>query len=72
MKSQALPRFWKLYGGLPKEVRRRVGQTFRIWKQHPEAPGLHFKRVSETRPVYSVRIGDDFRALGLLHGDTVT
>lgn len=43
-----------------------------MWKQHPGAPGLQFKRVSETRPVYSVRIGADYRALGLLHGDTVT
>ena len=31
-----------------------------------------FQTRSNTRPVYSVRIGDDYRALGLLHGDTVT
>ena len=72
MKSQALPRFWKLYRGLPKGIRQRTAKAYRIWRQNPNSPGLHFKRVSNTRPVYSVRIGDDYRALGLLHGDTVT
>lgn len=30
------------------------------------------KRVKESQPVYSVRIGLGYRALGLLKGDTVT
>ena len=72
MNSQALPQFWKLYDRLPKKVRRRASKAYRIWQQNPDAPGLYFKRVGSTRPVYSVRIGDDYRALGLLHGDTVT
>ena len=37
-----------------------------------EMVGLHFKRVGRTRPVYSIRIRDYYRALGLLHGDTIT
>lgn len=72
MNSQALPSFWERYRQLPKQVRRRASRAYRLWQQNPNAPGLRFKRVSVTRPVYSVRIGDDYRVLGLLHADTVT
>jgi hypothetical protein len=72
MNSQTLPQFWKLYYRLPVDVQRRASKTYRIWRQNPETVGLHFKRVGSTRPVYSIRIGDYYRALGLLHGDTVT
>jgi len=72
MKSQALPQFWKLYNQLPKDVRSQMGKVYQLWQQNPSLPALRFKRVSNTRPVYSIRIGGNYRALGLLHGDTVT
>jgi hypothetical protein len=72
MNSKTLPQFWKLYYQLPGDVQRRANKAYRMWQQDPDMPGLQFKRVSGTRPVYSVRIGDSYRALGLLHGDTVT
>ena len=72
MNSQALPQFWKLYSQLPKKIRLRASKAYRMWRQNPDTPGLHFKRVGRTRPVYSIRIGDYYRALGLLHGETVT
>jgi len=35
-------------------------------------PSLDFKRVGQRRPVYSVRISMDYRALGVMHeGDIV-
>ena len=34
--------------------------------------GLRFKRVSNDEPLYSVRIGIQYRAVGLLKGDTIT
>jgi len=67
MISQTLPRFWNLYYR-PFNVKR----TKLIGCDNPEAPGLYFKRVGKNRPVYSVRIGEGYRALGLLHGNTVT
>lgn len=71
MNSHALPRFWQLYRQLPPHVRRRASQAYRLWRQNPDTPGLHFKRVGRTRPVYSVRVGIDHRALGVLNGDMV-
>ena len=72
MNSQTLPQFWKLYDRLPKEVQRRASKAYQMWRGNPEAPGLQFKRVSRTRPVYSIRIGDQYRALGVLQDDVVT
>jgi hypothetical protein len=40
--------------------------------RNPSAKGLYFKRVPGTvEPLYSVRIGLKYRALGLLEGDTI-
>ncbi len=71
MNSQTLPQFWALYYQLPRNIRRRATKAYRIWCEHPHSPGLQFKRVGNRRPVYSVRITDAYRALGLLEGDTV-
>jgi hypothetical protein len=40
-----------------------------LWKNNPRHASLRFKKVHSTEPVYSVRIGRDWRALGLLEGD---
>jgi len=72
MNSQALSQFWNLYYRLPEDVRHRADKAYQIWLENPDSRGLHFKRVGKTRPVYSVRIGDDYRALGLLYNDSIT
>lgn len=71
MKSQALPQFWRHYSQLPTDIRRRTAKAYRIWRIHPQSPGLQFKRVGKRRAVYSVRITDAYRVLGLLEGETI-
>ena len=71
MNSQALPQFWKLYRRLPRTIRQRAAKTYRLWREHPESRGLQFKRVGNRRAVYSVRITDAYRVLGLVDGDTI-
>lgn len=68
MKSLATAQFWKLYHALPEEVQRRADKSYRLWQINPNAHGLFFKRVGKQRPIYSVRIGQDFRALGIVEG----
>ena len=43
-----------------------------MWRENPDMPGLQFKRVAHTRPVYSIRIGKHYRALGVLQDDVAT
>jgi hypothetical protein len=69
--SETTDAFWKLHDRLPLEVQTRAREAYRLWRDNPAHPGLNFKRVSRTRPVYSVRIGLQHRALGVLEGDSV-
>jgi len=72
MKSQTTKSFWKHYWVLPPEIRQRARKAYKLWRDNPAHPSLFFKRVKEGQPVYSVRIGLGYRALGLLKADTVT
>jgi hypothetical protein len=72
MKAQTTRSFWKHYWGLPPEIRSRAQQAYALWQDNPAHPSLFFKRVKENQPLYSVRIGLGYRALGLLKGDMVS
>ncbi|MBM3129018.1 MAG: hypothetical protein FJ009_10415 [Chloroflexi bacterium] len=71
MNAKAAPRFWKLYNRLPRQEQERARKAYQMWKTNPNAPGLHFKRVNDQEPIYSARVSDDYRVLGLLEGNTV-
>lgn len=71
MKSRTVAGFWKLYNDLSPDIQRKANKAYRLWRANPSARGLYFKRVSESDPLYSVRIGRGHRAVGLLEGDTI-
>ena len=72
MKSSTTNRFWKYYSGLPEEVRKQARGAYGLFSNDPYYPILHFKRIHSTRPIFSVRINIDFRAVGILEGDEIT
>jgi len=57
----ATARFWVLYDALPKDAREIADKNFQLLKADPRHPSLHLKRIGT---VWSVRVGDRFRALG--------
>lgn len=71
MKSRTVPRFWKLFNALPGDVQNRAYRAYQLWRANPLAYSLYFKRVADSDPIYSVRIGRGYRALGLVEGDTI-
>ena len=64
MNHRTLPRFWQHYQQLPKEVQQLADKNFDLLKSDPHHPSLHFKKVDESRKLWSVRIGSQYRALG--------
>jgi len=72
MKSQSTKSFWKHYWALSPEIRRKVRKAYKRWRDNPAHPSLFFKRVKENQPLYSIRIGLAYRAVGLLKADTIT
>ena len=71
MKSQATSRFWELYARLPHRVQQQARRAYQVWKENPRHPSVRFKRVDDQEPIYSARVSNTYRALGILEGDTV-
>ncbi|HYD51088.1 MAG TPA: hypothetical protein VEA99_00620 [Gemmatimonadaceae bacterium] len=71
MKSRTTARFRKAYEALPVHVRRQARIAYRMFRLDARHPGLHFKQVHATRPVYSARVGIGYRTLGVREGDTI-
>lgn len=72
MKSATLPSFWSSYRSLDEGTKRRARKTYRLWRQNPFHPSLHFKCINTEENIWSVRVTRGYRAIGLLEGDTVT
>lgn len=62
MKHYASPKFWACYKTLPKETRDLADKNFELLKANPKHPSLHLKQIGN---LWSVRVGKNFRALGL-------
>jgi hypothetical protein len=56
---------------LPHSVQEQAERAYELWRAEPYHASLQFKRVSPRQPIYSVRIGIGYRALGLREGDHI-
>lgn len=72
MTSQLTEDFLVCFRHLPEEVRTLARKNYQLWKQNPLHPSLSFKRIHGEDPLYSVRVGIVWRALGLLENDVIT
>jgi hypothetical protein len=72
MKSLTTERFWRYYAVLPQQVKRQAREAYGIFAEDPYHPSLHFKRIHSTRPIFSVRITKDYRAVGIVEGNEIT
>lgn len=71
MTSRTTEQFRKLFADLPEDVQQQAQSKFSIWLENPHHPSLHFKKVSDNQPVWSVRVNRSYRALGMRAGDHV-
>ena len=71
MTSHTTARFRAALAGLPEHVRRQARVAYALFQQNPRHPGLHFKQVHPSRPIYSVRVGLGYRALGVRDRDAI-
>ncbi|PJH75031.1 MAG: hypothetical protein CO064_08830 [Anaerolineae bacterium CG_4_9_14_0_8_um_filter_58_9] len=71
MISHTTGRFRKALKQLPQQIQRQARQAYRLFKQNPYHPSLHFKQVHPTKPIYSARISLDYRAVGIREEDVV-
>ena len=61
--------FWKLYRGLPIEVRITTGVAYQKFRQNPAHPGLQLERLRKDPRLWSVRVNRDYRAVARRYED---
>jgi len=71
MNSHITDKFQKAFTELPAEVQKQARQANRLFIENPHHPSLRFKPIHPTRPIYSVRIGLDYRAVSVRDGDDI-
>lgn len=65
MNHLTLPRFWQSYNSLPRDIQLLADKKYELLKNNPFHPSLHFKKVGNRKQLWSVRINDNYRALGI-------
>ena len=60
-----------MYGGLPGEARIAARQAYSTFQSDPFRRGLGFKELRGHPGVWSVRIGEHYRALGRRRDDRI-
>lgn len=71
MKSSVTKAFRKQLSQLPKSVQEQATKAYALWRSDPYHNSLQFKQVSQRQPIYSARIGLNYRVLGLLEEDHI-
>ncbi|MFN8646240.1 MAG: hypothetical protein U0104_05755 [Gemmatimonadales bacterium] len=71
MNSRTTQRFRKALAVLPEDVRTRARLAYRLFASDPWHAALQFKQVHPSEPIYSVRVGLGYRALGIRQDETV-
>lgn len=71
MISCTRPSFWRAYESLDPHVREAARRAYRTFEENPNHPSLRFKKLDGYEHVWSVRINEQYRAVGERQGDTV-
>ena len=69
MTSEITDSFRQAYGQLPVEVRSRVKKSYHLWLSNPVHPSLHYKKIHDRQPIWSVRVGLNYRVVGVGHDE---
>ena len=71
MISRLHPTFRRAFAKLPRDIQRRARSAYRRFRADPSHPGLQFKRLHSKLPLWSVRVTDSYRAVGVRNDDTI-
>jgi len=66
IESRTTRQFWNAFVELPADVKAAAQSAYRLFRDNPAHPSLHFKKLEGQDQIYSVRIGLNYRALGVM------
>ncbi len=71
MISKTRPAFWRAYNVLSPLVKARAREAYRLFEQNADHPSLRFKKLKARDDLWSVRINEQYRAVGVRMGNTI-
>ena len=71
MNSRTRPSFWRAYARLSEPNRMAARRAYALFAQNPDHPSLRFKKLAGYARVWSVRVYEQYRAIGERHGDAI-
>ncbi|MBC7529504.1 MAG: hypothetical protein H7308_18400 [Chthonomonadaceae bacterium] len=71
MKSRTTADFRRRFTELPSTVQRQAKMAYGRFQENPQHPGLRFRQIHASEPIYSARVGIHYRAVGVVDGDEV-
>lgn len=71
MTSRTTRPFREAFANLQPQVRNQARRAYRLFKENPHQARLHFKSVHPSEPIWSVRVGDGYRAVGVRSADEI-
>jgi mRNA-degrading endonuclease RelE of RelBE toxin-antitoxin system len=69
--SRLHPSFRRNFAKLPHEIQQRARAAYRRFRADPAHPSLQFKRLHTSLPLWSVRVTDSYRAVGVRDGEEI-
>jgi plasmid maintenance system killer protein len=69
--SRLRPSFWRAYELLDPRIRDAARRSYRLFAENPAYPSLRFKKLGGYDHIWSVRINEQYRAIGERSGETV-
>jgi len=69
VKSRVHASFRRDFQRLPEDIQARAREAYKRSAENPLHPALRFKRLHATLPVWSVRVSDSYRAVGVRRAD---
>jgi hypothetical protein len=69
--SQVRPSFWRAYERLGPSVKVCARAAYQLFANDPDHPSLRFKKLQRGSDIWSVRINDQYRAVGVRSGNTI-
>ena len=71
MISKVRPSFWRAYNQLSPSVKARAKAAWQLFEKTPAHPSLRFKKLGGQERLWSVRINDQYRAVGVRSGEII-
>jgi plasmid maintenance system killer protein len=66
------PSFWRAYERLDAKAQRAAREAYGLFETNPDHPSLRFKKLGGYENIWSVRINEQYRAVGERNGDTIS